>query len=117
MDPMQDTSERGTAEALIREMARLQAGACPDCSGPLCAHQVLMNLALGFKESPRCLKCLATAMEQPAGPFRNYLIDYLQQRECHQTAWAWANRDEGLEANSVAPCRAIGNVESAAKTL
>src|SRR5580765_2760951 len=111
-----EIGEPRTAEALIRDMARLQAHHCPACSTRVCSHQVLMNLVLGFKDSPRCLDCLAAALDRDPGPLRDQLIDYLQQRECHQDAWAWANHNEGVSPNAMPPCLATRSRKSSAKT-
>lgn len=91
---MPEPEESEAAEAIIRDMARLQSLRCPDCSAPLCGHQALMNIAMGFKDSPRCLNCLATALDRDPQPFRHHLIEYLQQRDCYRIAWAWADRNE-----------------------
>ena len=99
---MREMEETG-AEAIIGDMARLQGSRCPDCSAALCGHQALMNIAMGFKDAPRCVKCLAAALERELQSFRSSLIEYLQQRECYRTAWAWADRNEAV------PCPAIAD--------
>jgi tRNA 2-thiouridine synthesizing protein A len=115
MDLIPNSNESRTAEALIRDMARSERCPCSNCSVPLCSHQVLMNLVLGFKDSPRCLACLAAALDQDVEPFRDYLINYLQQQECHKTAWAWANSHEIVTAG-LPICMASASEKSSVKT-
>jgi len=117
MDVVPSINEIRTAEALIQEMKRLQGGSCTDCPGVLCSHEVLMNLALGFKDSMHCLSCLAAALEHEMEPFRDYLINYLQQRECYKTAWAWANRHEEVDPTSTPACLVAQNRKYSATTL
>lgn len=116
MGLLPNSSESRTAESLIKDMARLEQRPCSNCSAPLCSHQVLMNLVLGFKDSPRCLTCLAAALDQDVRPFRDYLINYLQQQECHKAAWAWANGNEIVTAGSLPPCLTTASEKSSAKT-
>lgn len=55
-----------------------------------------MNIAMGFRECPHCMPCLAVALNHSVEELRDLLVNYLQQKECHQTAWQWADRNEGL---------------------
>lgn len=109
---MNQAGEAMTAEALILEMKRLEAQPCSACAVLLCAHQVLMNIALGFKHRPRCLSCLANALDSNALSFRDSLIEYLQQRKCHQKAWAWANEHEGVASIENAACLQLPNIQA-----
>lgn len=102
-----ENSDAQTAEALIREMQRFRGSACPSCTRPLCAYEVLMNLALGFPRNPRCLRCLAAALDHEPISFRDHLIGYLHQRECHRRAWEWADQAEGAQPGSVPACLAL----------
>lgn len=85
-----------TAEALIEEMQRRDGCDCEACGARLCSHQILMNIAMGFRECPHCIPCLAVALNHSVEELRDLLVNYLQQKECHQTAWQWADRNEGL---------------------
>jgi tRNA 2-thiouridine synthesizing protein A len=94
---MRELEQPATAKAIIREIAQQRDARCPDCSTPLGSHQLLMNIALGFKDAPRCVACLATALDRDVQDFRDYLVSYLQQRDCYRVAWAWADREEGMQ--------------------
>ena len=63
-----------------------------------------MNIAMGFGDRPRCLHCLAAALDRQMGELRESLIAYLQQKECHRTAWAWADRNERVPPNGLRAC-------------
>lgn len=52
-----------------------------------------MNVALGFKDSPLCLKCLAQALQQDPDGMQTSLQAYVQSKECYRTAWEWAERN------------------------
>jgi tRNA 2-thiouridine synthesizing protein A len=104
MEPKSKMTDSRTAEALILEMKRKQRRGCAGCRAGLCSHQVLMNIAMGFGDNPRCLHCLAVALERHVDELRESLIAYLQQKECHQTAWAWADRHEGVPASGWRAC-------------
>ena len=109
---MAESGESQTAEALIREMAQLQGHACPECSRRLCAHEVLMSIALGCRNSPRCLPCLGSTFSQDVEFLRPLLIDYLHQRECYRIAWQWANQHE----NATNTCPAAQKAAEIAST-
>jgi tRNA 2-thiouridine synthesizing protein A len=104
MEPLsQPNAQAGrTAEALISAIRSHIGASCSNCGGELCGHQVLMNFALGFRDAPRCLNCLASALSNSVGDLRDALIAYLNGRECYQTAWEWTSEHEGTEG--LAPC-------------
>jgi len=91
-----------TAESLIRDVERLRGVRCAGCGEPLCAHQVLMAIAIGFKDAPRCLPCLGSALDREPAQLRDWLFDYFCHRQCYADAWDWANREAGL-ADGVMP--------------
>jgi tRNA 2-thiouridine synthesizing protein A len=102
---MAENNETQTAEALIRQMAQLQGCPCPECSGPLNAHEVLMSIAMGCRNSPRCLPCLAGTFARDVAFLRPLLMDYVQQRECYRIALQWANEhaEAGITSHSGEP--------------
>jgi tRNA 2-thiouridine synthesizing protein A len=100
-----------SAEALIGEMQTKQGLGCAACRAELCSHQVLMNMAMGFRDKPRCLPCLAAALGRSVGEFRDSLIAYLQHRECYQSALAWADRNEGARTDGPRACLELADKE------
>jgi hypothetical protein len=93
-----------TAESLVRDLQRLRAARCHGCQGSLCHHQTLMSIALGFREAPICLRCLAGVFECPVETIRDQAYNYIQRRECFQDAWRWAGDEEKSGTSPVPPC-------------
>jgi tRNA 2-thiouridine synthesizing protein A len=93
-----------TAASLIRDLEKLRGRRCDECAAPLCSHESLMNAAMGFKASPRCLKCLAAQLHRGADELRDYLFAYFQGRHCFREAWLWANRVENVAPGTMPPC-------------
>jgi tRNA 2-thiouridine synthesizing protein A len=63
-----------------------------------------MNIVLGFRNAPRCVPCLAAGLQRNAEEFRDYLVAYLQRRDCHRMAWTWANHHEAVKTNGLPAC-------------
>ena len=63
-----------------------------------------MSIVMGFLNAPRCLPCLAGALDRQPGEFRDHLHTYLQRQDCHRTAWEWANAAEGFAQISRPSC-------------
>ena len=82
-------------------MQRLRASPCSRCGTPLCAHQILLSIALGFKDSLRCLPCLGKALEYDPARIRDTLWEYIRSKKCFLSAWNWASRSAGLAENTV----------------
>lgn len=93
-----------TAEALIEEMQRRERSGCEACGAVLCSHQILMNIVMGFRECLHCVPCMALALGHRVDELRDLLINYLQQKECHQNAWQWADQNEGCLAREPRLC-------------
>ena len=91
------------ADSLIRDLERLRGVACAACRGLLCHHQVLMAIAMGFRNAPRCLPCLGAALSREPAGLRDSLFDYIRQRQCYAEAWNWANRAAGLPQGVMPP--------------
>jgi hypothetical protein len=104
---MADTSsisnDARTTQSLIRDLERLRDVLCAGCGQPVGLHQVLMAVAIGFKDSPRCLSCLGAAWERPPVQLRDWLFDYIRQRQCYLDAWNWLNRAAGLGEGVMPP--------------
>ena len=79
----------------LREMHLLVGGRCRDCGRPYAAREALGSVALGFKDAPRCLPCLAGRLGRAAAELRADLVDYVRRRECYARAWAEAERLDG----------------------
>jgi tRNA 2-thiouridine synthesizing protein A len=98
------TPQAQTAEMLIRDMEALRSAFCRACGKPFCHHEALMSIAMGFKSAPYCLRCLAQSLEREPRSLTDSLLAYIQQRECHRTAWKWAGKTEGTESADLPAC-------------
>lgn len=89
---------------LLQELDRLAGAGCVDCGRILCGHEVLFCNALGFKNAPRCLACLASGLERVPAELRDDLYRYLQQRPCYERAWHETSRREGMAPARLPTC-------------
>jgi len=89
---------------LIRDLTALEGGRCTECARPLCGHQNLMSVVMGFKNAPRCGTCLAAGLDQPPDELRDRLYDLIHHRDCYRSGWRWANREERVAASARPPC-------------
>ncbi|MHB8523121.1 MAG: sulfurtransferase TusA family protein [Limisphaerales bacterium] len=96
--------EARTAESLIAALKSMTAARCSGCGAALCGHQLLLNIALGFKTQPQCLTCLSIAFTDQSAGLRDRLMDYVRQRECYRAAWEWTSRSEGTAMEGVPAC-------------
>ncbi len=93
-----------TAESLIAALRVVGQGPCPSCAKPLCHHEALISLAMGFKAAPLCLACLAAQLGQDHLALRNQVTAYIQRRDCFRGAWEWAGEQEGFGAAPKPAC-------------
>ncbi|MGD0093870.1 MAG: sulfurtransferase TusA family protein [Planctomycetota bacterium] len=91
--------ETARAEALIRELKAGQGLTCGLCQRPICAHETLINIALGTQDLPQCCTCLATAQRTTRQGLRDRIAMYIHSRPCYRLAWAWADNSEGAAGN------------------
>lgn len=59
---------------------------------------------MGFKDTPRCLKCLAAQLHRDASELRDYLFAYFHGRDCYREAWLWSNRTEIVTPGAMPKC-------------
>jgi len=90
------TGERSArAGALILDLARRRDARCAGCGAPVCGHELLFGVVLGFRDAPRCTVCLARALGREAGALRGQLVAHIRRRDCYEAAWAWTSAREG----------------------
>lgn len=85
-----------TIEAALRRVA---GRPCAACAGRCLAREAVWSIALGFKDTPRCLPCLSRGLERDHTELRAQLDDYVRRRECYASVWAEAQR---LDATDLA---------------
>lgn len=113
-DEDERTQER--ARALLADLDRLTGRRCQDCAGQLCGHQLLVNLAMGLEDAPRCPRCLARRLERAEDELCEAVCDYLLHRDCYRQAWDAASQREGLPRSERPAClrpRAAGGASAA----
>lgn len=101
---VEPTDTPRTAARLIADLERVRGASCAGCGRVVCGHAALMSIVMGFMDAPRCLPCLAGALDRQPGEFRDHLYTYLQRQDCHRTAWEWANTAEGFAQTSLPAC-------------
>lgn len=80
----------------LRELRRLVDGVCVECRTPYSAREAVFNVALGFKNVPRCTPCLSRRLKREETALRSQLIDYIHRRDCYLKAWREAERMDGV---------------------
>jgi tRNA 2-thiouridine synthesizing protein A len=73
--------------ALIASLRRIEHGRCRDCAVPYAAADALFSIALGFKDSPRCLACLALGLHRDAADLRGQVLEFIKRKDCYRQAW------------------------------
>jgi tRNA 2-thiouridine synthesizing protein A len=89
---------------LLQDLDRLADARCAGCDRRLCGHHVLLSVALGFQDAPRCLACLAQGLGRGAAELREPLLDYIQDRDCYRRAWDVASDREGVARTKAPAC-------------
>ena len=93
-----------TTASLRTDLDRWIGKGCARCGVRLCGHAILGSVALGLKDAPRCVKCLAEGLHCPASEWVSQLVDYVQRRDCFRTAWEEACDREGLARSPLPKC-------------
>jgi tRNA 2-thiouridine synthesizing protein A len=55
----------------------------------------VLNVAMGWKDRPRCAACLARALDRPVVAFLAQAHAHVHARECFRAGWAFASEREG----------------------
>ena len=102
---MADTASTGDSlrtDTVLEYLAHVQGARCVACGAVVCGHEAVICLAMGFKDSPRCLSCLAIGLARERDELRDHLFSYVDHHECLRAGWDWASRHEGF-ASSLPP--------------
>lgn len=91
-------------EALLRDVAALEGAACLGCRRPLCGHEAIFSIAMGFKTAPRCAPCLAGALGRDTSEFKELLLEYVENRDCFRSAWKETSKKEGQAGSRRPTC-------------
>ena len=78
----------------LRDLLALVGRACAGCAARCSAFDLVRSIALGFRDAPRCLPCLADGLGRVPSDLQAQLDDYIHRRECYRRAWDEADRVE-----------------------
>jgi len=95
-DPDQGTDDERRTALLLEQMVRKPTAICAKCGDDLCAHQVVIAHAMGFKDRMTCAACIARGLGKPKSDFLEHVLKHIQHRECFHQAWQWASRFHGF---------------------
>lgn len=101
---MEPVSNDAKTAAVLRDLEAMQGARCAGCGAPLCGHHGVVSLVLGFKSAPRCLPCIARALDQEIGGLRHSLFEYVRHHACYTEGWRWAGEREGALDVEDLPC-------------
>ena len=88
--------------ALQSTVAFVVVRPCADCGAALCGHGAVLAVVLGFRNSPRCARCLARQANETPGGLAERALQWILRRECFLHVWRRASDSEG-EANRDRP--------------
>jgi tRNA 2-thiouridine synthesizing protein A len=91
------------AETLLADVARLRGTPCPACRAPLDGRGVLGAVWLGFRDAPRCLRCVAAGLGREPSEFAAHVRAALLRRDCYREAWETVVDREGGSDDGAAP--------------
>lgn len=99
-----DDAPTPAALQLLADLDSLAGRPCRGCRRDLCGHEVLFSVALGCKDAPRCLGCLATGLARAADDLRDQLTRHFSGRDCYRLAWQTACQREGFAVTDRPAC-------------
>ncbi len=82
-------------QALQATVASLTGRRCASCDGMLCGHGAVLAVVLGYKHAPRCARCIAVELHEPAASLAERALQWIVRRECFAHVWRHASADEG----------------------
>lgn len=94
--PDPDDEDYRPPRQLLQDLERLMGASCVQCAHRLCGHEALFSVAMGFKNAPRCLTCLARVLDWSPQDLRDHLVSHFQHRDCYGHAWGVASGRESF---------------------
>lgn len=91
-----ESDETRRAETVLRGVERMRGIPCRVCSRPICGHEAVVSVAMGYGSSPHCLACMAEGLRSDREEFRDRLLAYILERECYRKGWLSASEGEGF---------------------
>lgn len=111
MDLPEDDDDLVPAGELDARTAALQATAaavaarpCGVCAAGLCGHGALLNVVLGYRNAPRCARCIAHDLREEPTALAERALQWILRRDCFLHVWRSASANEGARGNDRPPC-------------
>ncbi len=95
-----DDSEPEALAKLLAAVDRARGSPCNGCSRAICGHEVVVSFVLGFKETPRCLDCLARGLSRERGDLLTSARHHIDHRDCWSAGWRHATAIEERSADA-----------------
>ena len=99
-----DADETGRTNDIIRGIERMRGAPCRACSRPICGHEAVVGIAMGYGGAPHCLPCMAGALNCDRETLRDRVREYVFGRECYRTGWLRASEQEGFGESPAPGC-------------
>ncbi|HYC79082.1 MAG TPA: hypothetical protein VEI02_15790, partial [Planctomycetota bacterium] len=100
-------SDEVRAETLLRDADRLRGAPCTGCGTALCGHDVIAAVLLGFRDAPRCARCVALGLGSDPEAFAAEVRSAAFRRDCYREAWETTTEREGACPRAGDPARDV----------
>lgn len=87
MNADEEPADDADTRAVLSALAALADTPCAGCQAALCGHLHLFSFMLGHRQAPRCLRCLASDLEQEGGLLRRELRAQVERKPCLRRGW------------------------------
>ncbi len=87
-----DERESLKADAIVREVDERWGASCASCDLDLIGHEIVLSLALGFRDAPRCAPCLARGVGQATPDFLRLGAARIRRLACFRAGWVHSDR-------------------------
>jgi tRNA 2-thiouridine synthesizing protein A len=94
---MNDDLDAVRTETLLADVERKAGAPCAACAVSLSGHDVLAAVWLGFRDAPRCPRCVAERLGRDVSEFLRHVRGALLRRECYREAWETIVDREGFD--------------------
>lgn len=99
-----ENGETLRTNTVLLGVERMRGTPCRVCSRPICGHEAVVCIAMGYGSTPHCLGCLAKERKGDREGFRDRMLAYILERECCRNGWLSASEQEGFRAAVTPGC-------------
>ena len=83
-------------ERILADIRSAAGKPCGTCGRSLCGHEGVAAVAMGYRNAPLCLTCLAADLDRDPSVLRDGILEYVGQQACYLQGWVRASRREGF---------------------